>query len=135
LFCFDPNHARAIGLNTSFLYYALLSFLALTIVASQITVGIILVIAMLITPGSFAYLLTDRFDRMMFLAILCGVFSCVAGTYISYQIDGSTGGTIVVTQALIFLLAFIFAPTRGLIAMQMLQRTPKIIENAGSLRG
>ena len=135
LFCFDPNHARAIGLNTSFLYYALLSLLALTIVASQITVGIILVIAMLITPGSFAYLLTDRFDRMMLLAILCGVVSCVAGTYISYQIDASTGGTIVVTQALIFLLAFIFAPTRGLIAMRMLRRAPKIMENAEALRG
>jgi manganese transport system permease protein len=133
LFCFDPNHARAIGLNTSFLYYALLSLLALTIVASQITVGIILVIAMLITPGSFAYLLTDRFDRMMLLAVLCGVFSCVAGTYISYQIDGSTGGTIVVTQALIFILAFIFAPTRGLFATHMLRRTARIIEDAREL--
>jgi manganese transport system permease protein len=129
LFCFDPNHARAIGLNTNFLYYALLSLLALTIVASQITVGIILVIAMLITPGSFAYLLTDRFDRMMILAILCGVFSCIAGTYLSYQIDASTGGTIVVTQGIIFLMAFIFAPKRGLIAAGMLRRNPTKVEN------
>jgi len=121
LYCFDPNHARAIGLNTSFLYYALLSLLALTIVASQITVGIILVIAMLITPGSFAYLLTDRFDRMVLLAIICGVFSCVAGTYISYQIDASTGGTIVVLQALVFLAAMVFAPHRGLIAVRRLR--------------
>jgi manganese transport system permease protein len=123
LYCFDANHARSIGLNTNFLYYALLSLLALTIVASQITVGVILVIAMLITPGSFAYLLTDRFDRMMVLAVMCGVVSCVGGTYLSYQIDGSTGGTIVVLQALIFLLAFVFAPKRGLIAMKMLSRS------------
>lgn len=122
LYCFDPNHARSIGLNTSFLYYALLSLLALTIVASQITVGIILVIAMLITPGSFAYLLTDRFDRLMLLAIACGVFSCVAGTYLSYQIDASTGGTIVVFQVLIFVLAMIFAPRRGLLAVRRLRR-------------
>jgi len=123
LYCFDANHARSIGLNTNFLYYALLSLLALTIVASQITVGIILVIAMLITPGSFAYLLTDRFDRMMLLAVVCGVISCVGGTYLSYLIDGSTGGTIVVLQALIFLLAFIFAPKRGLIAIRALSRS------------
>ncbi len=121
LFCFDQNHARAIGLNTTFLYYALLSLLALTVVASQITVGIILVIAMLITPGSFAYLLTDRFDRMMLLAVACGVFSSVVGTYLSYQIDASTGGTIVVLQSLIFVLAMIFAPKRGLLAVRRLR--------------
>ena len=125
LYCFDPNHASAIGLNTTFLYYALLSLLALTIVASQITVGIVLVIAMLITPGSFAYLLTDRFDRMMWLAVACGTFSCVAGTYLSYQIDASTGGTIVVLQALIFVLAMIFAPQRGLLAVWRLSRVAR----------
>ncbi len=122
LYCFDPNHARSIGLNTQFLYYALLSLLALTVVASQITVGVILVIAMLITPGSIAYLLTDRFDRMMLIAIFCGVFSSVAGTYISYQIDASTGGTIVVLQALLFLLTMVAAPRRGLIAMRRMGR-------------
>ena len=122
LYCFDPNHARSIGLNTQFLYYALLTLLALTVVASQITVGVILVIAMLITPGSIGYLLTDRFDRMMLIAIFCGVFSSIAGTYISFQIDGSTGGTIVVFQALLFVLAMFAAPQRGLIAKWRLGR-------------
>ncbi|MBS3104046.1 metal ABC transporter permease [Candidatus Woesearchaeota archaeon] len=125
LYCFDQNHARSIGLNTDFLYYALFSLLALTVVASQITVGIILVIAMLITPGSFAYLLTDRFDHMMMLAIACGVFSSVAGTYISYLIDASTGGTIVVLQALIFVAAMILAPKRGLLAVRRLRHESK----------
>jgi manganese transport system permease protein len=116
LFCFDPTHARSIGLNITFLYYVLLSLLSLTAVAGLQTVGIILVIAMLVTPGATAYLLTDRFDRMMLIAMASGVFSSVMGTYISYHIDGSTGGCIVVVQTLVFLLAMIFAPKHGLIA-------------------
>jgi manganese transport system permease protein len=116
LFCFDPTHARSIGLNITFLYYVLLSLLSLTAVAGLQTVGIILVIAMLVTPGATAYLLTDRFDRMMLIAMASGVFSSVMGTYISYHIDGSTGGCIVVVQTLVFLLAMIFAPKHGLLA-------------------
>jgi manganese transport system permease protein len=116
LFCFDSTHARSIGLNITFLYYVLLSLLSLTAVAGLQTVGIILVIAMLVTPGATAYLLSDRFDRMMLIAMASGVFSSVMGTYISYHIDGSTGGCIVVVQTLIFLLAMIFAPKHGLIA-------------------
>jgi manganese transport system permease protein len=116
LFCFDPTHARSIGLNITFLYYVLLSLLSLTAVAGLQTVGIILVVAMLVTPGATAYLLTDRFDRMILIAMASGVFSSVMGTYISYHIDGSTGGCIVVVQTLIFLLAMIFAPKHGLLA-------------------
>ena len=116
LFCFDSTHARSIGLNITFLYYVLLSLLSLTAVAGLQTVGIILVVAMLVTPGATAYLLSDRFDRMMLIAMASGVFSSVMGTYISYHIDGSTGGCIVVVQTLIFLLAMIFAPKHGLIA-------------------
>ncbi len=115
LFCFDPTHARSIGLNTTFLYYILLSLLSLTAVAGLQTVGIILVVAMLVTPGATAYLLTDRFDRMLLIAICSGVFSSVMGTYISYHIDGSTGGCIVVLQTLLFLIAMIFAPKYGLL--------------------
>jgi manganese transport system permease protein len=115
LFCFDPTHARSIGLNTGALHYTLLSLLSLTAVAGLQTVGIILVVAMLVTPGATAYLLTDRFDHMLLLAMASGVFSSVIGTYISYHIDGATGGCIVVVQTLLFVLAMIFAPKHGLL--------------------
>jgi manganese transport system permease protein len=115
LFCFDSTHARSIGLNITFLYYVLLSLLSLTAVAGLQTVGIILVVAMLVTPGATAYLLSDNFDRMMLIAMASGVFSSVMGTYISYHIDGSTGGCIVVLQTLLFVLAMVFAPKYGLL--------------------
>jgi manganese transport system permease protein len=115
LFCFDSTHAHSIGLNITFLYYVLLSLLSLTAVAGLQTVGIILVVAMLVTPGATAYLLSDRFDHMILIAMLSGVFSSVMGTYISYHIDGSTGGCIVVLQTLLFLVAMIFAPKYGLL--------------------
>jgi manganese transport system permease protein len=116
LFCFDSTHARSIGLNITFLYYVLLSLLSLTAVAGLQTVGIILVVAMLVTPGATAYLLSDNFDHMTLIAMASGVFSSVIGTYISYHIDGSTGGCIVVVQTLLFILAMIFAPKHGLLA-------------------
>ncbi|HEY9893821.1 MAG TPA: metal ABC transporter permease [Candidatus Sericytochromatia bacterium] len=116
LFCFDPTHARSIGLNTTFLYYVLLSLLSLTAVAGLQTVGIILVVAMLVTPGATAYLLSDRFDYMVLIAMASGVFSSVIGTYISYYIDGATGGCIVVLQTLLFVVAMVFAPKHGLLA-------------------
>jgi manganese transport system permease protein len=116
LFCFDPTHARSIGLNIVALHYCLLSLLSLTAVAGLQTVGIILVVAMLVTPGATAYLLTDHFDHMLLLAMASGVFSSVMGTYLSYYIDGSTGGCIVVVQTLLFILAMIFAPKHGLLA-------------------
>jgi manganese transport system permease protein len=116
LFCFDSTHAQSIGLNITFLYYVLLSLLSLTAVAGLQTVGIILVVAMLVTPGATAYLLTDSFDRMMPIAMASGVFSSVVGTYISYHIDGSTGGCIVVLQTLLFVIAMIFAPKHGILA-------------------
>jgi manganese transport system permease protein len=116
LFCFDSTHARSIGLNTTFLYYVLLSLLSLTAVAGLQTVGIILVVAMLVTPGATAYLLSDNFDHMTLIAMASGVFSSVMGTYVSYHIDGSTGGCIVVVQTLLFIIAMIFAPKHGLLA-------------------
>ncbi len=122
LFCFDENQARAIGLNTGFLYYALLVLLALTIVTSLQTVGIILVISMLITPGAVGYLLTDRFDRMMVYAVIVSVFSCLTGTYLSYHLDGSTGGSIVLVQTIVFLLALFLAPRRGLLTRRLAMR-------------
>lgn len=115
LFCFDSTHARSIGLNITLLYYVLLSLLSLTAVAGLQTVGIILVVAMLVTPGATAYLLSDRFDHMILIAMASGVFSSVMGTYVSYHIDGSTGGCIVVLQTLLFLVAMVFAPKHGLL--------------------
>ncbi len=116
LFCFDAAHARAVGLNTSFLYYLLLSLLAGTIVASLQAVGIILVVAMLVTPGCIAHLLTDRFDRMLLIAVASSVTASVTGVYVSFFLNGSTGACIVLAQSLLFTLAFIFAPKHGLLA-------------------
>ena len=116
LFCFDPNHAKAIGLNTQLMFYTLLSVLALTIVTALQTAGIILVIAMLITPGSTAYLLTDHFDRMLWISIATSVFSCIGGTYLSYHFDVSTGGAIVVLLTALFMVAMVFAPKYGILA-------------------
>ncbi len=116
LFCFDPSHARAIGLPTGFLNYLLLALLAATIVAALKAVGIILVIAMLVTPGCIAYLLTDRFSRMLWIATASAVFSSLAGVYVSFFIDGSTAACMVLVQTIIFLAALAFAPKHGLLA-------------------
>ncbi len=114
LYCFDPTHAQSIGINTIFLHYLLLSVLSLSAVVGLQTVGIILVVAMLITPGATAYLLTDRFDRMTFLAILSSSLSSVIGVYISFWFDIETGGSIVLVQTFLFLIAFLFAPRYGI---------------------
>lgn len=114
LYCFDPNHARSIGLPVGMLHYGLLVLLSLTIVASLKAVGIILVIAMLIAPGATAYLLTDSFERMLVIAVAVATVSAALGTLASFHIDGATGACIVLTQAMFFVLAFLFAPKRGL---------------------
>ena len=116
LFCFDPSHARAIGLPTRFLNYLLLALLAATIVAALKAVGIILVIAMLVTPGCIAYLLTDRFGRMLWIATASAVFSSLAGVYVSFFLNASTAACMVLVQSFIFLAALIFAPKHGLLA-------------------
>jgi ABC-type Mn2+/Zn2+ transport system permease subunit len=116
LYCFDETHARSIGLNTRFLNVLLLSLLSATAVAALQTVGACLVVAMLVTPGATAYLLTDRFGRMLGIATGLGVFCGVTGAYISYYFNGSTGGCIVVLQTIIFLLALVLAPKHGLMA-------------------
>ncbi|MCZ8044707.1 MAG: metal ABC transporter permease [Beijerinckiaceae bacterium] len=113
---FDENQARAVGLSPmriKILFFVLLS--ACTVAALQ-TVGAVLVIAMVITPGATAYLLCDRFGRLICLAVALGVVTSAAGAYASYFLDGSTGGLIVVFQTLLFLLAFVFAPKHGRLA-------------------
>jgi len=118
LYCFDAKHARSIGINTGILHYLLLTLLSLSAVVGLQTVGIILVVAMLITPGATAYLLTDRFDRMTILAVISSSFSSILGVYISYWSDIETGGSIVLVQTLIFLIAFLFAPRYGIFKNQ-----------------
>ena len=120
LYCFDAKHARSIGINTGILHYLLLTLLSLSAVVGLQTVGIILVVAMLITPGATAYLLTDRFDRMTILAVISSSFSSILGVYISYWSDIETGGSIVLVQTLIFLIAFLFAPRYGIFKNQTL---------------
>ena len=118
LYCFDAKHARSIGINTGILHYLLLTLLSLSAVVGLQTVGIILVVAMLITPGATAYLLTDRFDQMTLLAVISSSFSSIIGVYISYWSDIETGGSIVLVQTLIFLIAFLFAPRYGIFKNQ-----------------
>ncbi|WP_274609707.1 metal ABC transporter permease [Leptothoe kymatousa] len=124
LFCFDPNHAKAIGLNTQLMYYTLLSVLALTIVTALQTAGIVLVVAMLVTPGATAYLLTDRFDHMLAISVATSVVSCILGTYLSYHLDMPTGGTIVVLMTILFAVAMIFAPKYGILSQKLNRHLP-----------
>ncbi|KAB2943297.1 MAG: metal ABC transporter permease [Hyphomicrobium sp.] len=118
LYCFDPQHARAIGLPLEVIHYGLLILLALTIIASLKAVGIILVVAMLVAPGAIAYLLSDRFERMLVIAASVAIGSSVLGTLVSFHIDGATGPCIVLIQAFAFVLAFLFAPRRGVLALR-----------------
>jgi manganese/iron transport system permease protein len=108
LYCFDPNHARAVGLKVEWLHYGLLILLSLTIVASLKAVGVILVVAMLVAPGATAYLLTRRFERMLVIAAAVAIASSVLGTLVSFHINGSTGPCIVLIQAAIFALALVW---------------------------
>jgi manganese/iron transport system permease protein len=107
LYCFDPTHARAIGLPVAVLHYGLLALLSATIVAALKAVGIILVIAMLIAPGAIAFLLTQRFDAMLAIAAASAIGTSIAGTLISFHIDAATGPTIVVLQAGLFVIALL----------------------------
>lgn len=112
---FDETHARSVGLSP--LTYKILFFTLLSacVVAALQTVGAILVIAMVITPGATAYLLTDRFGKLIIIAISLGTLTSGLGAYLSYYLDGSTGGIIVTLQTLCFIVAFCFAPKYGLI--------------------
>lgn len=113
LYCFDPTHARSIGLDTGVLHFLLLALLSLAAVAGLQAVGALLVVAMLITPGATALLLTDRFGLMLVIAPAMGAATAVIGAYASYFLDGSTGGAIVTLQTALFVLAFFFAPKYG----------------------
>lgn len=113
---FDENHARTIGLKPDALKVLFFTLLSASTVAALQTVGAFLVIAMVVTPGATAYLLTDRFQRLIVLAFSIGAATSFVGAYISYFLDGATGGIIVVMQTALFLLAFVFAPKHGMLA-------------------
>jgi manganese/iron transport system permease protein len=113
---FDENHARSIGLRPERLRFMFFVLLSAACVAALQTVGAFLVIAMVITPGATAYLLTDRFPRLLVIAVAIGSLSSFFGAYISYFLDGATGGIIICLQTSVFILAFFFAPKHGLLA-------------------
>ncbi|WP_343080594.1 metal ABC transporter permease [Ostreiculturibacter nitratireducens] len=113
---FDEAHARSIGLNAGALRVVFFTLLSACTVAAMQTVGAFLVIALVVTPGATAYLLTDRFPRVIGLSVAIGAGTSALGAYFSYFLDGATGGVIVCLQTLLFLLAFVFAPTHGTLA-------------------
>ena len=113
---FDENHARTVGLKPEVLKVIFFTLLAASTVAALQTVGAFLVVAMVVTPGATAYLLTDRFERLILMSLVIGATTSFVGAYLSYFLDGATGGVIVVLQTAIFLSAFVFAPKHGLLA-------------------
>jgi len=113
---FDENHARTVGLNPRALQVLFFALLAACTVAALQTVGAILVIAMVVTPGATAYLLTDRFRNLLIIAVILGSATAAVGAYVSFFLDGATGGVIVSLQTALFLLAFFFAPKHGRLA-------------------
>jgi len=122
LFCFDAQQARAMGLRVEWMHALLLVLLSATAVAALITVGALLVVAMLITPGATAYLLTDRFSRMLGISATIGVTTAAVGAYASYYANGSTGGCIVSLQTIVFLVCLVVAPKHGLLARRRRER-------------
>jgi len=113
---FDESHARSIGLRPEALKVLFFTLLSVCVVAAMQTVGAFLVIAMVVTPGATAYLLCDRFPRLIVTSTLIGAATSFVGAYISYFLNGATGGVIVLLQTLVFLVAFVFAPKHGLLA-------------------
>ncbi|MGJ8531942.1 MAG: metal ABC transporter permease [Alphaproteobacteria bacterium] len=119
---FDENHARSIGLRPGLLKAVFFALLAASVVAAMQTVGALLVIAMVVTPGATAYLLCDRFPRLIATSVAIGSVTSFVGAYVSYFLDGATGGIIVTLQTLVFLIAFVLAPKHGILASRRKSR-------------
>ncbi|WP_372071708.1 metal ABC transporter permease [Tistrella mobilis] len=122
---FDEVHARSVGLAVTRLKLIFFTLLAAATVAALQTVGAFLVISLVVAPGATAFLLTDRFPRLLIIAGLTGSLTSLAGAYASYFLDGATGGIIVVLQTLVFLTAFVAAPRHGLIAARRHRASPE----------
>lgn len=120
LYAFDPMHAHAIGLNPKALGALLLGLLALTVVVALQAVGVVLVVAMVIIPGATAYLLTDRFARMLVIAPSIAATCAAVGIYASYYLDAASGGMVVLTMGVAFALAYLFAPRHGIVARRVI---------------
>lgn len=129
LYAFDKIQAQAVGLSVARLGALLLGLLALTIVVALQAVGVILVVALLITPGATAYLLTDRFGRMLVIAPTVAVVCSVIGIYGSYYYDASTGGMVVLSQSAAFALAYLFSPSQGIVTRQVqrMRKKPTVV--------
>ncbi len=127
---FDESHARTLGLNPSRLKIVFFTLLSASIVAALQTVGAFLVIAMVVTPGATAYLICDRFPKLILVSVLIGSITCFTGAYLSFFIDGATGGIIVVLQTIVFLVVFLTAPKYGYISARLkIRQAYKRIEN------
>ncbi|MEH5098893.1 metal ABC transporter permease [Atlantibacter hermannii] len=124
---FDETHARAIGLNPVWLKCLFFTLLSACTVAALQTVGAFLVISLVVTPGATAWLFTDRFPRLIIIAVALGSLSCFFGAWLSYYLDGATGGIIVTLQMLIFVLAFFFAPRHGVLAARRRRLTRQMV--------
>jgi manganese transport system permease protein len=123
LYAFDPTHAHAIGLSPRLLGAVLLGVLAVTAVVALQVVGVVLVVALLIIPGATAFLLTERFGRMLVIAPVTAAASAVVGIYLSYWLDVASGGMIVLVQGVLFTLAFLFAPRHGVASRVLAARS------------
>jgi manganese transport system permease protein len=123
LYAFDPTHAHAIGLSPRLLGAVLLGVLAVTAVVALQVVGVVLVVALLIIPGATAFLLTERFGRMLVIAPVTAAASAVVGIYLSYWLDVASGGMIVLVQGVLFTLAFLFAPRHGVVSRVLAARS------------
>jgi manganese/iron transport system permease protein len=124
---FDEAHARSVGLKPFWLKVLFFTLLSAATVAALQTVGAVLVIAMVVTPGATAYLLSDRFPKLLMISVAIGTTTSAVGAYISYFLDGATGGVIVTLQTLIFLAAFIFAPKHGILAARRRAALPEAV--------
>ncbi|QII00998.1 metal ABC transporter permease [Rhodococcoides fascians A21d2] len=122
LFAFDRTQARAVGINPTVISAVMLTLLALTTVVALQAVGVILVVAMLITPGASAHLLTHSFGRMLVLAPIVSVGCALVGIYASFYLDVSSGGSVVLTQGLVFVLAYLLSPSQGIVVRALRQR-------------
>lgn len=114
-YTFDPLGAQAAGLPVNLLNFGLMILIALTIVASMTTVGVILVLSLLITPGATAYLLVKRLNQVMILGAVIGVISSISGMYLSYYYNLPSGPAIVLVVSGFFLLALLFSPKHGVL--------------------
>lgn len=132
LYAFDSTHAHALGMNPKLIGAVLLGLLAMTSVVALQAVGVILVVAMLIIPGASAYLLTNSFGKMLVISPALAALAGIIGVYISYYLDASTGGMVVLSQGAIFVLIYLFSPRQGLLAHRFaVARRRKSLQQAG----